>query len=353
MCSELADPRIINQELNLVFVGGQKSILTDEVIQSFKPQEVIQQISTPNFATLRIYDSIDPLDYYIIGVDTASERSEKSAFNALQIMKFSDLSQIAELHHRHGSFLQWADDVEFVFTWLHKQVKDRIILVVEINTIGKSTYEHLVLDAHRKFNFQRYMYCEDEKKGKFGIYTNSVTKATMVKALLDIIKETPELIKSKFLIDQLSSIERSNSSQSITSPGFTDLFMASCFCAYVREKKWLEIAPLLNKNQDIINKDITNNLKIMISSNNDQKFINPEIEFTHGMPVISVKKDLTADQIKKNELPYKELEMFKMIGQTFQYKEYDKNNEYIDLYNLENEKIIDFFGNIDIDEDAC
>jgi hypothetical protein len=352
MCSELSDPRIINQELNLVFVGGQRSILTDEVIQKFSPKETINQIMTPNFANLRIYDQVDPLDWYIIGVDTASERSEKSAFNALQIMKFSNLSQIAEVHHRHGSFLQWADDVEFIFTWLHNQVNDRIILGVEVNTIGKSTFEHLVYDTHRKFNFMRYMYCEDYKNQKFGIYTSGTTKATMVKALLDIIKENPELVKSKFLIDQLSSIERSNSSKTITSPGFTDLFMASCFCAYVKEKKWLDIAPLINKSQSTINQNTFDNIKGVISASNDKKYFTPEIETMAGIPLINVDRDKQKkEKINPDDLSYKELEMFKIINSSYKNDKFesdDPDEKYYNLYREENQ--MDFFGNITNDD---
>jgi hypothetical protein len=192
------------------------------------------------------------------------------------------------------------------------------------------------------------MYCDDIQNQKMGIYTNSITKATMVKALLDVIKENPELVKSKFLIDQLSSIERSNSSKTITSPGFTDLFMASCFCAYVKEKKWLDIAPLINKSQSTINQDILNNIKGVISASNDKKYFTPEIEKIGGIPIINVNKDeQKKNKINPDDLSYKELEMFKIINSSYKNERSesdDPDEKYYNLYKEENE--LDFFGNI-------
>ena len=64
----------------------------------------------------------------------------------------------------------------------------------------------------------------------------------MIGCLTEILKEDPSIIKSQELINQISGIER-NRGGSISSETFSDLFMASCFCAYVRKMTAIDILP--------------------------------------------------------------------------------------------------------------
>lgn len=267
-CAEIDNPRTINQEIDLLFVGGKNTILSDDAIQSFKPRKAIEQLALPSYANLRIYNEPDPLDYYIIGVDTAWGTSEKSAYNAIQVVKFSNLEQIAELHYKHGSFKRYSDDIIAVFEWLYKRVGHRIIFGVERNTIGLAIIENLINYEH--INFIPYLYYEKDKPG---ILTTGVSKAYMVKLIIDYITANPQVIYSNDLINQISSIETGGSEKTIKSPIFTDLFMALCFTAYVREKKWIELAPLIQQSEDKLTNDMSYNMAEMISLNSPKNFI--------------------------------------------------------------------------------
>ena len=64
----------------------------------------------------------------------------------------------------------------------------------------------------------------------------------MIGCLTEVLKEDPSIIKSQELVNQISGIER-NRGGSISSDTFSDLFMASCFCAYVRKMTAIDIMP--------------------------------------------------------------------------------------------------------------
>jgi len=98
-----------------------------------------------------------------------------------------------------------------------------------------------------QIDYNNYLYFEKDQnimKDKYGIQTTGLSKPLMVGCLTQFINENPAGIKSTELIDQLSSIEKTTSG-SIKSSGYSDLFMAACFCALVRNKKAMEILPLI------------------------------------------------------------------------------------------------------------
>jgi hypothetical protein len=97
----------------------------------------------------------------------------------------------------------------------------------------------------------------------------------MIGCLTEIIKENPSVIKSQSLINQMSAIER-NRGGSISSDTFSDLFMGSCFCAYVRKMKAVEILPLITLGADVVDAARTETLKSFINLNTN--IITPQEE---------------------------------------------------------------------------
>ena len=138
-CQELDDDRMVNQELDLIFVGTQHCIFNDSTLSSF------EAVKKPDFVTmasgaklLTFFDGtpLNPYDYYLIGCDTAE--SLQGAYCAINIFSFHEFRQIAEIQFRYGSYNLFGTDIDFVFRWLRNLVKhDNIILCVENNTIGR------------------------------------------------------------------------------------------------------------------------------------------------------------------------------------------------------------------------
>jgi hypothetical protein len=284
-CQELSDQRKINQELDLIFVGTSNCIFDDDQLSKLEAVNSVQNVPFKYGSTMKVFSEyIDPLDYYLIGVDTA--RSIKGAFNAIQIFSFKDFNQIAEIGVRLGSFAKYGDIIHEVFQWLYRQVGPRIILAIEKNTIGLAPIEHLLYHV-REFDYSPFMYSDNDKEP--GIMTTGISKDMMIGCLKEAIDGNPKCIKSQELINQMSSIERS-SAGTIRSNSFSDLFMAACFCAYTRKRKALEIMPMLNLSNREITNNFSTNMRELIGLSDPKKgtynprnaSLNPDLFITTG-----------------------------------------------------------------------
>ena len=285
-CQELDDKRMINQELDLQFVGTQYCIFNDDTLKKIKPISVLDKLFIPTDivpnAWVDIYkdpNKLDDMDYYLIGVDTASEL--KGAYNAIEIFTFREFEQIAEFNYRVGSLTKYGKIVDFVFRWLQTYIGNRIIICFEKNSIGKAPIEHL-LESITDIDYRQYIYTEKDYPG---ISTNSISKEFMIGQFIEFLNENPSGIKSRNLYNQLSSIEKTPSGN-IQSKNFTDMFMACCFCAMVRKKKAIDIGPLLGISNDELKNDTNRLLNNIVKMNNpknnitqkDKSFYNPFME---------------------------------------------------------------------------
>ena len=165
----------------------------------------------------------------MIGVDTA--KSLIGDFCAIEIFEYDSFKQIGELCGRFGSLKKFSDIISDLIEHMKTNHGDNFIVGIENNTFGAAILENIEEHEHYLFN-------DDSQRDpyKYGINTNSKTKDQMITIFYDYINQSPELINSSMLIDQLSIIERkSNGSISARSGYHDDLFMSSCLCAYMRK----------------------------------------------------------------------------------------------------------------------
>lgn len=278
---ELDDERLVNQELELIFVGTKNCIFSDTILKSLEPSDKSLQLPTPNHSTLRTFDPMpDDRDYYLIGVDTA--QSLTGAKCAIEIFSFKDFKQIAELEHSYSSYTDFGMDIHFVFQWLYKLVGPRIILAIENNTIGQAPIE--ILTRHiTDFVYHPFLYREEDKD-EFGIKTTGQSKNLFIGCLMEFVNANPKHFKSKDLINQFSSMERRQGG-AIKSTGYSDLFMAACFCAYVRKSKELEILPQVQFSTRQLQDKYMDDIKFVSSLTNPksilkQKYIEKQMILT-------------------------------------------------------------------------
>jgi len=242
-CRELNfDKRKINQELDLLFVGGTGCIFDDEFLSALTPTAPSSCISLPTLGKLNIYtDELDSGDFYIIGVDSA--KSITGDYCAIEITKYSTLEQVAEYYERVGSITKFAENIMKIVDWVVSIVGKRYILAVENNNVGSAVIEELE-KAEKDYISQ--MYNTNVDKG-YGINTNVKTKEKMITFLYDYIVPNPKNIKSIAMIDQLSVIEKKgNGSISAQTGQHDDLFMAYALTAYAKKMTALEIEPRLD-----------------------------------------------------------------------------------------------------------
>ena len=294
-CQELDDKRLINQELDLMFVGTQYCIFDDDLLTEMKPhnkpvdtlQLPYQIVPNMSFDLFKKAEEIDKTDYYLVGVDTAS--SMKGAYNSIEVFSFRYFNQIAEFNYKIGSLNKYAKVVDFFFRWLRSIVGDRILICFENNSVGKAPIEDLLENVH-DINYREYIYTDTrthpslsfKKKNNSasnqpqhdtkypGITTSSANKDFMIGCFIEALNENPQAIKSKKLYDQLSSIERTQAG-TIRSKYFTDMFMACCLCAMVRKKKSIEILPLIGMDNEKVQQNAYNLYRNVAEMNNPKR----------------------------------------------------------------------------------
>lgn len=298
-CKELNfNTRKIGQELDLEFVGTQFNPFNDDTLK--KLQEAVQKpkgyLDLPHLSRLKLFKNITPDDYYIVGVDTAS--AIEGCYSAIQVFSFKNFEQVGELAIRVGSLNKYSEIVIEACNQIKNMCDNRLIIAIENNSIGKSIVED-VMDTDLIYNL--YYERDKLKNGvitEYGISTNARTKPIMVSELYKFVTEGPEYFYSSDLIDQLHAIERNNAGQ-ISSNSFTDLFMAACFCAYVRKMKELEIMPQITQSNDENEQkhfDVIKNIFEMTSCKN---MANKQIELEENRFLISLPDE---DYTEENDI---------------------------------------------------
>ena len=318
-CQELGDQRLINQELDLLFVGSTNCIFSDDMLSSFNTQKSSETITTPGNASFNIFEEdLDPTDYYLLGADTAE--SLNGAYCTIEIFGFRTFNQVGELEYKYGSYTAFGQDIDFVFRWLRNRIgSDNIILAVENNTIGHATIEHLLYHVD-DIDYRSYLYKEDlkhNKDDKYGVSTTGMTKPLMVGCLTQFVNENTDCIKSQKLVDQFGNIEKTNSG-TIRANGYSDLFMAACFCALIRQKKALDIMPLITQGspQEYQKKEINTFTEILGMSNKQNLMKNN-------------KQKLSVDSFISADDSYDEDEVVDAFGSMFE----DDQEEFLPFFN--------------------
>lgn len=243
-CQELNfDTRLINQELDLLFIGSTNCIFNDEFLSSLKVNKIKHRIRTPHQTFLNLYsEDLDATDYLLIGVDTA--KSLVGDYNAIEVFSYLNFVQIAEYFGRLGSLTKYSDIVKEVTRYFVKITNGHVILCIEENSIGTAIIENLQNDE--TFDYMQYIYSPNPEK-HIGINTSVKSKGIMISALYDYLTTDSSRVKSSDLKAQLNVIERkTGGSVSAQTGKHDDLFMASALCAYVRRISELEYLPLID-----------------------------------------------------------------------------------------------------------
>ncbi len=243
-CKDLNfDARKINQELDLLFVGGTHCLFDDDFLSKLRAEKPIEYFQTPHQTKLKIFKEPNNQDFYLVGVDSA--RSLTGDFAVIEVYQYSNFEQIAEFQAKLGSIPHFADIVKAVTKYIHSKVGDRIKLGIESNNMGGAVIDLLIEDE--EFDYIPYIYKTRTKtREDYGITTGR-NKDEMITYLYDYITKDPSIIHSSDLISQLSIIERKSGGKIAAASGHhDDLFMSSAFCAYLKKQCQLEISPLIN-----------------------------------------------------------------------------------------------------------
>jgi len=252
-CKDLNfDSRKINQELDLLFVGGTYCLFEDSFLSQLRSEKPINDLTLPHATKLKIFKSFNKKDFYLVGVDSA--RSLTGDLATIEVYQYSNFEQVAEFSARLGSIVNFADIVKETIKFIHTEVGDRLKVGIENNAIGGAVVDLLISDDN--FDYIPFLYKTINKSNRedYGITTGR-NKDEMITYLYDYITKNPTLLHSADLISQLSVIEKKSGGRIAAALGHhDDLFMASAFCAYLKKQCQLEISPLI----DVDSKDYAN-----------------------------------------------------------------------------------------------
>jgi len=224
----------IAQELDMQFVASQNSFLPSETIK------VLNNCSTPPLHSIpffkhnfEIFKQSDPNEFYLIGVDTASEGGVDSS--TVEVCDFKTLEQVAEYRGVHIRVEDFCDVVARIATMYPNN-----LLIVESNSYGNQVCEYLT----RRDSFYNIYKTESKSnvvgqhskkpKYKYGIYTGPQNRPLIIDALYTNLVENPEVINSELLALELIGLVDVNGKVQADDGEHDDLAIAYGFCCYVK-----------------------------------------------------------------------------------------------------------------------
>ena len=251
--------RLINQELELKFLGSDFSFFEPDIIDKLNTvhQNPIDKIDFGDKNILKIWKKPEKGKFYLIGIDTASSHGgDKST---IEVCEFDTLEQVAEFKGKLR-----IDDFIKIIKFVLKMYKNHLA-IPENNSYGETIVEALT-DKHDPNILDYNIYAPNHEYGKqniiYGLNNNAKTRPLIIESLYEIVKEDPSIIKSMELALELIGLESKKSGKIEACMGMNDdLALAFAFCCYVRQYD-----PQA-KSKVISTKSVTSNVESIIDDN--------------------------------------------------------------------------------------
>lgn len=254
------DQRKINQELDLVFLGSENSIFSDDIIMKFVPKKALYSFDLSFRSKFYLFVDELPKDgYYILGVDTASSTGINSDFSAMVLIDGFTGIELGYFKHRFNVLKHYGVVIKETIHYLGEMYgldSDNFKVVVERNNVGKAIIEELVYAHEEDMDYTQFLF-EERAPGQkedtiepdmvYGIWTSGGRKNVasqmqsgkrdkMFTYLNRVVNANPEYIQSSELQKELRNlVQKPNGRIEATRGQHDDLVMAYNFCLYVRE----------------------------------------------------------------------------------------------------------------------
>lgn len=233
--------RKVSQELDLVFLGSSNAVFPDEVLEVFKPLDLLSTITMAYGESFKLIKEIDPTRTYLLGVDTAASTGAKADFSAMVLVDAITGEEIGSWNGKFSVVKRFAVVVKSLIQGLnelHGLTEDTLIVVIERNSFGLGTIEELMFDDGG-FDYTSYLYHEvlKNQERRPGLLTSAKSRDMMFNLLLSNINEMPERAGSSLLQEELRNLEQKNSGRFEAVLGaHDDVIMGYNFCLYVRHE---------------------------------------------------------------------------------------------------------------------
>lgn len=234
------DMRRVNQEINLVFLGSSNTVFDDEIIAAWEPKDAVTELNLAYGETFKLFEEINPDDYYLLGVDSAASNAAKSDYCAIILTHGESGRQVGEWHGKFSVLKRFANLVKSTimqFQTLFSLKPKNLNVIIERNSIGLGVIEEILYDD--TFEYSEYLYYDTVRKTEKvpGLNTNASSREQMFNLLLSIINENPMSAQGILLQDELRNLEQKASGRYEAVRGMhDDLVMAYNFTLLVRHR---------------------------------------------------------------------------------------------------------------------
>jgi len=286
--------RKVNQELNLVFLGSQSSVLPDEIIEHFVPTKPKLIIDLAYGEKMEIFEELDPGKNYLLGVDSANSTAAKADFSTMVLTEAETGRQVGEYRGKFNVIKRWAGVVKSCIVQLQvifALTPKNLSVIIERNSFGIGVLEEIIYSEAPekiKFEYEEFIYFFKKASGERipGILTTKQSREQYFNLLLSFVNTNPDLIKGKLLQNELRVLEqKSNGRIEAGSGGHDDVILAFCFSLYVRHE--------MIQDGDLLTEDTPEGLKITqgeINSYLNVTFNTMEHEFKNEAKLIAKNK---------------------------------------------------------------
>lgn len=229
------DQRRINQELNLVFLGSNENVFSDDTIIKLYSTPKKKPINEEVYIDGKItwWSIPDPNKKYIISLDTATANgSDKSI---IQLFNFETLEQVAE-----GIFKTKIKTFVSVYVSRILSLISNCVIAIERTGVGNQTIEEFDTSQLQRFKSQIIKDykpgVDDRENTTLGISTNRITRPLMLDALFAYLQDDDVInnIHSTYLREEIAGLKPSSKGK-IEGTVSDDAAMAYMFILFVKE----------------------------------------------------------------------------------------------------------------------
>jgi len=204
------DQRVINQELDLLFLGSDESFLTDDLIKALQSLELPKPVGDVEVKTeegisfkVNIYEKPLEGETYLVGVDPATRSGPE--FTCISVSKFSTGEQVAEYFGK-CSVSQACEMSKKICEYY-----GNTIIIAEANGLGNQVVEYCEKDDFLRYRtFYSMIRSGKDYKRKYGFVNTNIVRPQILDAIYQVAKNNPEHIKSKPLLNQLLGLQNKN-----------------------------------------------------------------------------------------------------------------------------------------------
>jgi hypothetical protein len=217
------DEKKIKQELDLDWpLTSDGSVFSEEetsIIEKYSKKPVVQTLKfCDNRFYLDFYEQINPLATYIISIDTASGFGLDGT--AINIIDPIDYHIVGSLNNNTIGAVQLEEIIlSLMRTWFTEAylvieaAPIAIPILQRLSTMGdieKRLFKYLTTrPAERKLS-DGTVKIENIKVWRYGVSTNTTTRPQMMDLLISIVKDTPQLITSPMVFNDIRNLRYHN-----------------------------------------------------------------------------------------------------------------------------------------------